>query len=377
MSIQNAGIPDNQKCLLAKFSYEGEPAIQTASQILDPLQLQDLDSNFSSQRTLSFGTPLPLPSHLRLLRFFKRTPAIFWKLVRDIVRNTGEPIWTRSGVVSMTAKFLETTGGTDIVIIASRAVREMTVPNCESICKWLLIGLNWSWWYLLPLRTPSIADRRTAAMPELKRLHRVHAKIASSAPSLQLCVCPTGLVSLTVARRHPGLPIPVVLLVVLRDSIVGVSDFAFNLAVRFGLCDFVVVGDLFAANHYARTKLAKDGAGSNHTDIATLVATGKDVAVDEILLLLLVKQDFHVKPVALALNLECSYSVFPSALKITFLVDFGIALVILIDLHLIVDHVQGVPILVDDYGCRFCAITSSSTTPSLERCTRFRSFVGF
>lgn len=184
-------------------------------------------------------------------------------------------------------------------------------------------------------------------------------RFASSRSSSALCV------SVHLASAEPcDITVAIVLLILSRDRVVGVCQLAFDVAVCAGLRNLVIVNDPPSSDNDPGTKFSEDRSCSNHTNVATLVAAGQDLSFDQVFLLGIADEDLvklwvlceekiavaetaasrrfggqHVQLLAASFDRECAHTVFSTSKEVAVLVNFLVALVVLIDLRLIVYHV--------------------------------------
>jgi hypothetical protein len=184
-------------------------------------------------------------------------------------------------------------------------------------------------------------------------------RFATAGSSAACCV------SVDLTRAKPcNITVAVVLLILSRDRVVGVCQLAFDEAVCAGLRDLVIVSDPSSTDDNPGAKLAEDRSCDNNAYVAALVAAGQDFSFDQVFLLGIVDKDLvkfwvlceeeiavaepaassrlsgqHVKFLAASLDRECAHAVFSASQQVTVLVDLLVALVVLVDLRLIVDHV--------------------------------------
>ena len=132
--------------------------------------------------------------------------------------------------------------------------------------------------------------------------------------------------------------IAVVRLILSRNHIIRVCEFAFNDAAFARLGDLVIVDNPPSANDNSSPEFAEDRSCDDHTNVASLVAAGQHFSLDQVLLLRVVDEDLvklrvlgeeevtvsetattcrlsreHVKPLAASLDCECADAVFATA----------------------------------------------------------------
>ena len=179
--------------------------------------------------------------------------------------------------------------------------------------------------------------------------------------------------------------IAVVRLIFSGNQIIRVCEFAFDDAAFTRLGDLVIVDNPPSANDNSSTEFAEDGSCNDHTDVASLVAAGQDLSLDQVLLLRVVDENLvklrvlgeeevtvsetattcrlsrkHIKPLAATLDCECADAVFATALQVAVLVDLFVSFVVLVDLRLVVHHVVFVALEDDMRRLWRCSLSPSS-----------------